>query len=314
VVCFPIRADLDPLLLWRLVRFLRAKKPDIVHTHLIHGDLYGTLAARLADVPSVVSTKHNDNAFRRRRFYAWLDRSLARYQDRIIVISRHLKRFCVEVEGLTADKIMPIHYGLDVKAFLGNVDGSSAVRAELGVPVGAALVGVVGRLTEQKGHIYLLDAFTEVVQMLPSAHLLIVGDGELRLDLEHQVARLGLRDNVTFAGYRQDIARIVVALDVMVMPSLWEGFGLVLLEAMAAAKPVVATRVSAIPEIVDDSETALLVPPKDPDSLARALLTLLRDPARAREMGQRGHRRLEEQFTVARMVEQTQTVYESLAN
>lgn len=314
VVRFPIHADLDPLLLWRLARFLRAKKLDIVHTHLIHGDLYGTLAARLAGVPFVVSTKHNDNAFRRQRFYAWLDRNLARYQDRIITISYHLKRFCVEVEGLPADKIVPIHYGLDMKAFLKSADDGAAVRTEFSIPVDAHLVGVVGRLTEQKGHTYLLEAFAEVVQTLPSAHLLVIGDGELSSNLEYQVTRLGLHDNVTFAGYRQDVSRIMVALDVMAMPSLWEGFGLVLLEAMAAAKPIVATRVSAIPEIVADGETGLLVPPKDPEGLARALLALLHDPARAQEMGRRGRRRLEERFTVARMVEQTQAVYENLVD
>lgn len=312
VVCLPIGADLDPFLLWRLVRFLRASRPDIVHTHLIHGDLYGALAARLAGVPVVVSTKHNDNAFRRRGFYARLDRNLARCQDRIITISHHLKQFCVEVEGLPADKIVPIHYGLDADAFLGRAGGAAGVRAEWGVPAGAPLVGVVGRLTEQKGHAFLLDAFAEVAQALPSACLLVVGDGELRFELERQAARLGLGGNVTFTGRREDVSRIMMALDVLVMPSLWEGFGLVLLEAMAASRPIVASRVSAIPEIVTDGETGLLAPPGDSARLTDALLTLLRDPARAQEMGRRGRQRLAQQFTVARMVEQTQAVYESL--
>lgn len=312
VVCLPIGADLDPFLLWRLARFLRASRPDVVHTHLIHGDLYGTLAARLAGAPVVVSTKHNDNAFRRRGFYARLDRCLARCQDRIITISNHLKQFCVQVEGLPADKIVPIHYGLDADAFLGRAGEAASVRAEWGIPAGAPLVGVVGRLTEQKGHAFLLDAFAEVVQALPSARLLVVGDGELGLELERQAARLGLGSNVTFTGRREDVSRIMMALDVLVAPSLWEGFGLVLLEAMAAARPIIASRVSAIPEIVADGETGLLVSPGDSARLTDALLTLLRDPARASEMGRRGRQRLAQQFTVARMVEQTRAVYESL--
>ena len=312
VVCFPIRADLDPLLLWQLVRFLRAQKPDIVHTHLIHGDLYGTLAARLAGVPFVVSSKHNDDVFRQRGFYAWLDRAMARYQNRIITISHHLKRFHVDVEGLPVGKIVTIHYGLDPNAFLQGVGEGVDVRTELDIPADAPLVGVVGRLTEQKGHAYLLEAFVTVVQELPSARLLVVGDGELRPALERQAAHLGLRGGVTFTGHREDVPRIMMALDVLVMPSLWEGFGLVLLEAMAASKPVIASQVSAIPEIVVEGETGLLVPPKDPENLSRALLALLRDPAWAREMGRRGCQRLEQQFTVARMVEQTQAVYESL--
>lgn len=313
VVCFPIRADLDPLLLWQLVRFLRAQKPDIVHTHLIHGDLYGTLAARLAGVPFVVSSKHNDDVFRQRGFYAWLDCAMARYQNRIITISHHLKRFHVDVEGLPVDKIVTIHYGLDPNAFLQDVGEGVDMRAELDIPADAPLVGVVGRLTEQKGHAYLLDAFVTVVQELPSARLLVVGDGELRSTLERQAARLGLYGSVAFIGRREDVPRIMMALDVLVMPSLWEGFGLVLLEAMAADKPVVASQVSAIPEIVADGETGLLVPPKDSEDLSRALLALLRDPTRAREMGRQGRQRLEQEFTMARMVEQTQGVYEGLA-
>lgn len=312
VVRFPIRADLDPLLLWRLVRFLRVQRPDVVHTHLIHGDLYGTLAARLAGVPHVVSTKHNDDAFRQRGFYAWLDRALARYQNQIITISHHLRRFYVEVEGLPADKISTIHYGLDPGAFLQRVGEGADVRAELGMPADVPLVGVVGRLTEQKGHAYLLDAFAEVIQALPSAHLLVVGDGELRPALEQQAARLGLQDSVTFTGRREDVPRIMMALDVLVMPSLWEGFGLVLLEAMAAGKPVVASRVSAIPEIVVEGETGLLVPPADPKALAQALLVILVDPTRAVGMGHRGRARLEQEFTIGKIIESTNQVYSDL--
>ncbi|MBC7250916.1 MAG: glycosyltransferase [Anaerolineae bacterium] len=312
VVRFPIRADLDPLLLWRLVRFLRAAQPDIVHTHLIHGDLYGTLAARLAGVPVVISTKHNDDAFRRRGFYAWLDRALARSQSRIITISHHLKRFYTEVEGLPADKLVIIHYGLDAGTFLRGTGEGTEMRAELGVPNDAPLVGVVGRLTEQKGHTYLLDAFAVVVQELPTARLLVVGDGELRPALARQVVRLGLQDSVTFAGRREDVPRIMTALDVLVMPSLWEGFGLVLLEAMAAGKPIVASRVSAIPEIVVDGETGLLVPPRDVKALAAALIELLRNPQRAVEIGRRGRARLEQEFTVERMVAQTEALYEGV--
>jgi glycosyltransferase involved in cell wall biosynthesis len=310
VVRLPIHADVDPLLLWRLMRFLRSRRPDIVHTHLIHGDLYGTLAARLAGAPFAISTKHNDNAFRRKGFYAWLDRTAARYQDKIIAISNHLKRFYMEVEDLPADKIVPIYYGLDPDSFLRRVGEDTDVRAEFGVPAGAPLVGVVGRLTEQKGHAYLLNAFAEVVRALPLAHLLVVGDGNLRPALEQQTARLGLGDSVTFTGRREDVSQIMAALDVMTMPSLWEGFGLVLLEAMAVAKPIVASRVSAIPEIVSDGETGLLVPPGDADALAAALIALLCDQQRAAEMGRQGRVRLKREFTVERMVAQTEAVYE----
>ena len=314
VVRFPIRADLDPLLLWRLARFLRAAKPDIVHTHLIHGDLYGTLAARLAGVPVVVSTKHNDDAFRRSRFYAWLSRQVARRQDRIIAISNHLARFAVEVEGLDADRITTIHYGLDGAAFRARVRDVAGVRAEFDIPAAAPLAGVVARLDPQKGHVYLLRAWRQVTAALPEeARLLVVGDGPLRGELQQQTRDLGLEGSVIFTGRRKDVPRLMAALDVVTLPSLWEGFGLVLLEAMAVARPIVASRVSAIPEIVADGETGLLVPPRDVNALAAALIELLRDHQQAAEMGRRGQERLEQEFTVERMVAQTEAVYEQEA-
>jgi glycosyltransferase involved in cell wall biosynthesis len=312
VVRFPIRADLDPLLFWRLVRFLRATKPDIVHTHLIHGDLYGTLAARLAGVPVVVSTKHNDDAFRRSRFYAWLSRLAARGQDRIIAISEHLARFSVEVEGLDAGKITYIHYGLDGTAFCARVRDVNGVRAEFGVPADAPLAGVVARLDPQKGHAYLLRAWAQVTAALPEARLLVVGDGPLRGELQQQARDLDLENSVIFTGRREDVPRLMAVLDVVALPSLWEGFGLVLLEAMAVARPIVASRVSAIPEIVVDGETGLLVPPRDVKALAAALIELLRNSQRAAEMGRRGRARLEQEFTVERMVAQTEAVYEQV--
>jgi len=313
VVRFPIRADLDPLLLWRLARFLRAAKPDIVHAHLIHGDLYGTLAARLAGVPVVVSTKHNDDAFRRSRFYAWLSRQVARRQDRIIAISNHLARFAVEVEGLDADRITTIHYGLDGAAFRARVRDVAGVRAEFDIPAAAPLAGVVARLDPQKGHAYLLRAWRQVTAALPEARLLVVGDGSLRGELQQQTRDLGLENSVIFTGRRKDVPRLMAALDVVALPSLWEGFGLVLLEAMAVARPIVASRVSAIPEIVADGETGLLVPPRDVNALAAALIELLRDHQQAAEMGRRGQERLEQEFTVERMVAQTEAVYEQEA-
>ena len=313
VVRFPIRADLDPLLLWRLARFLHAAKPDIVHTHLIHGDLYGTLAARLAGVPVVVSTKHNDDAFRRSRFYAWLSRQVARRQDRIIAISNHLARFAVEVEGLDADRITTIHYGLDGAAFRARVRDVAGVRAEFDIPAAAPLAGVVARLDPQKGHAYLLRAWRQVSAALPEARLLVVGDGPLRGELQRQAGDLGLEGSVIFTGRRKDVPRIMAALDVVTLPSLWEGFGLVLLEAMAVARPIIASRVSAIPEVVMDGETGLLVPPRDVNALAAALIELLRDHQQAAEMGRRGQERLEQEFTVERMVAQTEAVYEQEA-
>lgn len=307
-----IRGDIDPLLVWRLYRLLREGNYDLVHTHLIHADLYGTLAAKLAGVPIIVSTKHNDDAFRRHSLYAFLDRLASKFANKIIVISDSLRRFFVEVEGLDAGKITRIYYGLDAAEFGVHSLGDSSVREEFGIEANWPMAGIVARLDRQKGHTYLLTAFAKVVETLPQAKLLVVGDGYLRGDLEKQTRGLGITSQVTFTGWRNDVPRIMADLDLLILPSLWEGFGLVLLEAMAMAKPIVATRVSAIPEIMVDGETGILVPPKDPNSLAEAIIRLVQNPSRAREMGRKGRERLEKEFSVEKMVKQAERVYESL--
>ena len=310
-----IRRDVDPLLVWRLYQLVREGNYDLVHTHLIHADLYGALAAKCAGVPIIVSTKHNDNAFRHHPFYAFLDRLASKFADKIIVISDHLKRFFDETEGLDRAKMTRIHYGLDaawVEDQSSRTTRPISVQEELGVPPDTPLVGIIARLNPQKGHTYLLAAFAEVVESLPEARLLIVGDGNLRGDLERQTRELRITRRVTFTGWRDDIRRTMADLDLLILPSLWEGFGLVLLEAMMMGKPVVASRVSAIPEIVVDGVTGLLVPPRDQEALAKAIIALLQDKERAEAMGQAGRERVERYFTVARMVQQTETLYEEL--
>jgi glycosyltransferase involved in cell wall biosynthesis len=310
-----IRGDIDPFLVWRLYRLLREGNHDLVHTHLVHADLYGTSAAKLAGVSIIVSTKHNDNAFRRHPFYAFLDRLASRFADKIIVISDHLKRFFVEIERLDPRKMTRIYYGLDV-AWVESQSSKTArpisIQEELGIPSDIPLAGIIARLNPQKGHTYLVTAFAKVVESLPEARLLIVGDGNLIGGLERQTRELRITRRVTFTGWRDDIPRIMAALNLLILPSLWEGFGLVLLEAMMMGKPIVASRVSAIPEIVVDGVTGLLVPPRDPEALAEAILALLQDKEQAEAMGQAGRERVEGYFSVERMVQQTEALYEAL--
>jgi glycosyltransferase involved in cell wall biosynthesis len=302
----PIARHIDPALPARLVARFRRWRPDIVHTHLLHADLFGIPAARLARVPAVVSTKHNDDPFRH-GVVGKVDWALSRMADRVIVISDHLRRFYRDVEGLPAEKLTRIHYGLEADGV--PADGA-AVRREFRLAPEAPLAGVVARLEEQKGHRYLLEAFVRVRAAVPGARLLIVGLGPLRPALERQAATLGLADAVIFTGFRDDVDRIMAALDLFVLPSLWEGFGLVLLEAMRAGKAIVATAVSAIPEIVADGHTGVLVPPSDADALAAAIVRLLRSPELRGMMGRAGRERLQAEFGVERMVEQTSEIYE----
>lgn len=307
-----IRADIDPVLLIRLARRLRTLQPDIVHTHLFHADLHGIPAARLAGVSRIVSSRHNDNAFRRRFPYRQINRFLWRLTMAGIGISAAITRFTIEVEGASPAQMTTIPYGLDSTGAVDRAVARAALRSELGLPPDTLLAGIVCRLIEQKGVPYALEAFARVAARFPAAQLVIAGDGPLRPALEAQARELELAERIHFLGWRTDTAAIFAALDVFLMPSLWEGFGLVLLEAMAQSIPVIGSAVSAIPEVVADGETGLLCPPRDVDCLAAALGDLLADPDLRARLGAAGRTRLEERFTAERMVAQTAAVYERL--
>lgn len=304
-----IRRHLDPGLWQRLTAHLRQARPDLVHTHLIHADLYGIPAARRAGVRGVISSRHNDDRFRRWLPFRVLSRWLWRQADAGIAISEAIRRFAIAVEGVSPDKIHTVHYGLDPATLQVPPDARARLRAELGLPPGALLAGSVCRLIAQKGLDNALDAFGQVAAECPAAHYVVAGDGSLRGALEAQAARLGLADRAHFLGWRADAPAVLAALDVLLAPSRWEGFGLVFLEAMALGVPVISTRVSAIPEIVADGETGWLVPPGDPAAIARALRAALSDPDERRRRGEAGRARLESRFTVDAMVEHTLAVY-----
>ncbi len=307
----PIYSDVDVALMGRLGAAFAEMKPDVAHTHLLHADVFGIPTARLGRVPVVVTSRHNDNRFRRRLPIRWTNRALWHQVDAGIAISEAVRRFCVEVEGAPLDKLCTIYYGLEQKPDAARRSADRATfRAELGADRDTALVGMVSRLIEQKGVQYGLEAFAQVAPKFPNARLVIAGEGNLRPSLESKAAALGLGDRILFLGWREDVTRVFAGLDIFLMPSLWEGLGLVLLEAMAQRLPVIASRVSAIPEVVIDGETGILVPPRDVPALVTALDTLLADAPLRQHMGLLGEDRLEQQFGAERMVDQTLALYE----
>jgi glycosyltransferase involved in cell wall biosynthesis len=277
--------DVDPALALRVGR--AARSADLVHTHLVHADVYGALGAR-----RLVSTKHNDDPFRAGAF-RFVERALARRASRVIAITQALARFQVERVGLPADKVEVIHYGLD------DLPQAWGTNPPDPVPADAPVLLCVCRLEPQKG----VDVAIRALADIPDAHLVVLGEGHQRAELE----QLG-SDRVHLLGRVPDVAAWLRRADVLVHPARWEGFGLALLEAMLASLPVVATRVSSIPEIVVDGETGLLVPPDDPSALAAAVNLVLADPG---GYGERGRARARAEFSVARMADRTLAVYES---
>ena len=298
--------DVSPRMTRDVVRALRAERPDLVHTHLVHADVHGAIAAGVLRLP-YLSTRHNDDRYLLGPF-RYVDRAFARGARRLIAISDAVRRF-LEAAGHAPEKLVTIRYGLDEPP---------AARAEvtpeqLGIPAGAPLALAVGRLIAQKDHPTLLRAFAQVRERLPDARLAILGGGPLEAETRALAGELGLNEAVVLPG-RTDIRDWLERADVFAHTSRWEGFGIVLLEAMLAGLPVVATSVSAVPEVVADGETGILVAAGDSDAVAGALHQLLADPERAERLGAAGRRRALAEFSVARMAEQTIDVYrEALA-
>ena len=309
-----IRRDLDLPLIWRMRRILRAIAPDIVHTHLMHGDLLGYAAAKTARVAKVISSRHNDDQFRYHNRWRRINRRLWRMLDAGIAISAAIKEFAIEIEDAPADKISVVHYGVDYSWLSDDAvrEARDRTRAELGLPDDAQILGMVCRLVEQKGIPYALEALRRVRADFPGAYLVIAGDGEKAAELRRLASALGVADRVHWLGWRSDAAEWMAAFDVLLVPSLWEGFGLVLLEAMARRVPIIASRVSAIPEVVVHGETGILIEARNVDALADAIRRLLSDRALRKHMGLLGAARLEERFSVARMVDGTLAVYEKV--
>jgi glycosyltransferase involved in cell wall biosynthesis len=294
--------DLDPGLARRTAAAVRRFRPDLVHTHLVHADVYGALAAARARA-RLVSTKHNDDRFRSGRA-RYGERLLTRKAQRVICITESLARFNREVVGLPADKLRVVHYGLDSPPEPWGPRGGPELAAE--TPVLLAIC----RLVPQKGVDVAIDALAKVRERHPAVHLVVLGEGPLREELAARAESLEVDDAVSFPGRVGDVAWWLRRAAVLVHPARWEGFGLALLEAMLSARPVVASAVSSIPEIVDDGETGRLVPADDAAALADAVTDLLDHPARAAAMGEAGLALARAEFSVERMAERTVGVYE----
>jgi len=298
----------------RLAAFMRRIRPDVVNPHLFRSTAVAAPIARAMGIRAVVETYHGREAWRqgplRGSFVA--DRLVARLLTRVIAVSRGAADFLVHGKGYPADKVVVIPNGRDLTRFVCGAH-RDAVRKELEIDRGAPVVGVVGRLETQKGHVFLLDAWPEVMRAYPDARLLLIGDGSLRDSLAGQARRLGVADSVIFTGFRADVPRMLDAIDVVALPSLHEGMPLTVIEAAAAGRPVVATAVDGTPEVVRDGQTGYLVPAADPAALARAVLILLGDPVGAARMGEDACRWARERFDIDAHVEATARVYREVA-
>jgi len=303
----PIR-DLQAFL--KLYRWMHRERFDLVHAHSTKAGLLGRLAARLAGVPIVLFTAHGW-AFTEGRTYwkRWLlaqaERLAAKATTKIICVSERDRELALQFHVGRPDQLVVIHNGIDPQPFT-RADGAR-VRRQWGLE-GTAVLTSVGRLVPQKDPLTLLKA----IQNLSKGKLILIGDGPLQPRVERFIRRNGLANRVILAGERRDIPEILAASDVFVLPSRWEGLPLTIIEAMMVGLPVVATRVSGVPELVEDGVTGFLVPSGDPQGLAKALQQLLDDEELRRRMGEAGRQRALGNFTLDRMLHETHRVYEKV--
>jgi glycosyltransferase involved in cell wall biosynthesis len=292
--------------------------PDVVHAHMPPAELYARIALLTSGStrPTFIITKHNDKDFYRGIGHRLLGKWVGRRASRIITISDAVKRYVTEVEGICPpEKSVTIRYGIDTK-LIESVNGNEVrrVRASWGVEDDVLLIGTISRLVPQKALHVLLNGYELFLrEAISPSKLVIVGQGPLEDKLKAQAARLGIEANVIWAGFREDIPTVINALDVFALTSVHEGFGLVLLEAMAAGKPVVASNVSAIPEVVENDITGILVPPETPHRLSAAF-RFFEDRENRMKFGEAGYRRVKTEFDFVRMVEKTDKVYRDCLN
>ncbi len=292
----------------RFTQQLREERPTIFHAHLnwLLSCKYGLLASILAHIPVVIATMQQYMKPPWGRTVYLQHRIVEKFIDRYIAVSDAVAQQLCQTFHVPANKIHVIHNSIPVDRY--NFTDSQALKAKLSLGSERQIVLTVARLDRQKGYSYLLEA----IQHVHDATFVIAGDGPEKTALKAQADKLGIEDRVIFLGYRQDIPELLAGCDLFVLPSLYEGLPLSILEAMAAGKAVVATAVGGTPEAVLDGETGLLVPPGDPVALARAIREILSNPSLLRKMGATGRKRVQREFSSASMVQHITHLYDEL--
>lgn len=306
------KSEMDFTAAWRLNRVIKRIKPDVIHAHDAHGVAmaglalsFGASTAKGGEPPLVVS-RRVDFHLRGNSFSRWKHRQV----DCFIAASEAIRQMLVS-DGVPADRTVTVHEGIDVDHVVSQplVD----VHQAFFLPHGAPVVGNIAALVPHKGQRHLIEAAHIVVQKLPDVRFVILGEGELREPLERLIKEYRLEKHVLLPGFRTDVLGCLKSFDLFVMSSVTEGLGTSLLDAMACSRPIVATEAGGIPEVVSHGVTGLLVPPRDHTAMADAIVTLISDKARRQAMGEAGFARVNEQFSVERMIAGTAAVYARVA-
>ena len=302
--------------LYDLVRIIKTEMPDVVHTHTSKAGLLGRVAAKITRVPLIIHTPHGHVFFGHfgpilSRIFLWLERFLAPLTNRVVALTDGESGDYRDLSVYPQDKIVKIHSGVDIKKFKQAPVGAIEKKCSLGLTQSGLVLGFIGWLIPTKGPMHLLKAMGDVWQEYDDTILVFIGKGDLDVALRAEALKSGANHRVHFLGWRNDIDEIMPIFDILVLPSLNEGMGRVLVEAMAAGKPLVASNVGGIPDLVQHDYNGLLVPPGDEKALAASIKLLIDDPEKAKMMGQRGREHCPH-FSIERMIEKIDNLYEEL--
>jgi len=313
VEVLPKRRGFDPLAVLRLARFLRQRKPAVIHAQSATGNRYGVIAAILARVPGRITSERYFFEWDRSRLTNRLDRLLGRFTNRVVANSRHVKDAVHRATNIPAEKIEVVYNGYRVERYEAasrHDEARQAKRYELGLPDGCTSFGIIARLAEVKNHRMLLRACARLCESGHEYRLVVAGDGPEREGLEALARELGVADRVAFLGNRTDPVEITGAIDVTLLTSTTESLSNAIIESLLTARPVVATDVGGNGELVRDDVNGFLVPDDDDGALADRMRRLIEDPDLCRKLGDAARADAVETFSLRRMVEQMQTLYE----
>ena len=306
---FPCNGRWDNHTAQTIKDYMKNNGIQILHSHNYKSNFYAWRSLSNNNVKWVV-TNHGRRSGPKLMVYDFLDGFVVRHADRVIAVSKEIARK-MRLAGIAQGKILLIENGIDLERFTNNAP-PEAIKESLGIKKEALVVGTIGALTKEKGHQYLLRAALKVIRIYPEAIFLLIGDGIERPSLEKTVSSLGIKDSVIFAGMRKDVPKILSILDVFVLPSLNEGLPVALLEAQGAQIPVIASYVGAIPDVLQDGVTGVLIPPKDPQAIAEAIIMILSNKKFASGIAQKGFERVRDNFSSQKMGEKYLSIYKEL--
>lgn len=306
----------DVKALVRLYLYIKKHRFDIVSAHTSKAGVLGRLAAKLAGVPIIFYFPHGSifhSIYYGPKAIFLLSRVenfVAHFTDKIITCSENERRDFLEHKIGTEDRYITIYWGRKQDTFLRSYDGALK-RKEFNISEDVILIGTIARLVPEKGHIFCLEAFKKVVEIIPKAILIIVGDGILKSDIEAKIKELYLENSVIMTGYRQDVPEILASLDIFLSTSFWEGTPKAIVEAMLMAKPIIATEVGGVPELIENGVSGILIPCGDKEALVKAVDRLINDKALAERLGQSARQYAKGKFSLESMIKKIEELYNS---